>query len=82
MTITIYSTTTCSACHSLTKWLDSLNVPYQKKITDENPDYMSEFMSVNDGMIGVPFTVITTDNGSVSKIVGYDQRKFKSVLGL
>jgi hypothetical protein len=42
---------------------------------------MMEFMSVNDGMIGVPFTVINKD-GVTTKISGFDQKKFKQVLGL
>ncbi len=82
MNVTIYSTSICAACHTLTQWLDKQEVPYQKKITDEDPEAMMDFMSVNDGMIGVPFTVITADDGSVTKISGYDQGKFKAALGL
>lgn len=82
MTITIYSTSICAACHTLTQWLDSQGQPYSKKITDEDPAAMEEFMRVNDGMVGVPFTVITADDGTVTKISGYDQAKFKAAIGL
>jgi glutaredoxin len=83
MTITIYSTSICAACHSLTQWLDKIGQKYDKKITDTDPNIMAEFMGINDGMIGVPFTVIKDESGSiVSKISGYDQGKFKKVLGL
>jgi glutaredoxin len=82
MTITIYSTTICAACHTLTQWLDKIGQPYIKKITDEDPEAMAEFMSVNDGMIGVPFSVIKADDGSETKISGFDQGKFKKALGL
>jgi glutaredoxin len=82
MTITIYSTSICAACNTLTHWLDSLHQPYVKKITDEDPASMNEFMTVNDGMIGVPFTVITNDDGSEVKISGFDQAKFKKALSL
>jgi glutaredoxin len=82
MTITIYSTSICAACHSLTQWLDKIGQTYEKKVTDEDPAVMAEFMAVNDGMIGVPFTVIKDDGGTETKISGFDQGKFKKALGI
>ncbi len=43
---------------------------------------MAEFMSVNDGMIGVPFSIVKDDQGVETKIAGFDQGKFKRALGL
>jgi len=63
-------------------WLDSKNITYKKVVTDEDPAGMMEFMKVNDGAIGVPFTVIKDGDGNTTKISGYDQGKFKQVLGL
>ena len=80
MTITIYSTSTCSGCEALTRWLDQKKFAYTKKITDEDPAIMAEFFSVNDGMVSVPFTVITGDDGKVTKITGFNQSKLKQVL--
>lgn len=82
MNVTIYSTSVCAACHTLTGWLDTRGISYNKKITDENPEVMTEFMNVNDGMIGVPFTVITDEKGETTKISGFDQGAFKKTLGL
>jgi glutaredoxin 3 len=82
MDITIYSTSTCSFCHALMGWLDAHKIVYKKVVTDEDEAGMMEFMKVNDGMIGVPFTVITDADGGVTKISGYDQNRFKQVLGL
>ena len=82
MDITIYSTTTCAFCHVLTAWLDKKNIPYIKKNTDEDESALVEFMSVNDGNLGVPFTVIKDGNGNETKILGFDQPKFKQALGL
>ena len=82
MNITIYSTTTCSSCHALTGWLDKQGLDYTKLNTDEDDQAMADFMKVNDGMIGVPFSVVTSDAGETVKIPGFDQGKFKSVLGL
>jgi len=82
MNITIYSTTTCSFCHVLTAWLDEHKIAYTKKITDEDPAALTEFMSVNDGIMGVPFTIIKDGDGKETKILGFDKPKFKTVLGL
>lgn len=82
MNITIYSTTTCAFCHVLTAWLDKENIAYTKKNTDEDEAALAEFMSVNDGNLGVPFTVIKDDGGNETKILGFDQAKFKQVLGI
>lgn len=82
MNIIIYSTANCAACHELTKWLEQNNLTYIKKITDEDTAIMDEFMQVNDGMIGVPFTIIKDSEGKETKISGFDRGKFKTVLGL
>jgi glutaredoxin len=80
MTITIYSTTACAACQTLTKWLDTKGYAYTKKVTDEDPAIMAEFMQVNDGMIGVPFTIITDDAGKQTKLSGFNQAEFVKAL--
>ena len=82
MQITIYSTTTCTTCVGLEKWLAQEGFTYEKRMADTDPAIMAEFMSVNDGMIGVPFTVITNDDGLVIKISGYDRKQFKEVLDI
>ncbi len=79
MNITIYSTTHCGVCHALMQWLDSKDVPYTKKVVDEDEAAMNDFMSVNEGMIGTPFTVIEKD-GETHKIQGYDQPKFNALI--
>ncbi len=82
MDITIYSTTTCSFCHALKGWLDDKGIAYTDKVTDSDPEAMSEFMSVNEGMLSVPFTVIKAKDDTVTKIVGFDKAKFQKVLSL
>lgn len=82
MNITVYSTTTCSTCHILTQWLDKQGLEYTKKNTDEDGTALMEFMGVNDGMIGVPFTVINHDDGSQTKFSGYDIPELKKLLNV
>lgn len=82
MTITIYSTSICAACETLTNWLAKNNIPYDKRVTDLDPAVMEEFMNVNEGRIGVPFSIINKDNGEEVKISGFDQKKFKETLNI
>lgn len=82
MNVTIYSTTTCATCHLVTGWLDKQGIAYTKKNTDDDIAAMEEFMAVNDGFVGVPFTVVTNEEGGQTKITGFDQRKFRIALGL
>lgn len=82
MNVTIYSTSTCATCHLVTDYLGKKDVAYTKKNTDEDPAAMVEFMGVNDGFIGVPFTVITQDDGTITKIQGFEIGKFKEALSL
>ena len=79
MEVTIYSTKMCATCNTLTKWLDDKSITYTKKVVDEDPDAMTEFMSVNDGAVGVPFTLIK-DEEQTHKISGFEKAKFESIL--
>lgn len=80
METTIYTTTSCSFCKALAQWLDSQGIKYKKVITDQDPAGMEEFMSVNDGFLGVPFTVIESNDGTVTKVQGYDRAKLMAAL--
>lgn len=80
MKIVIFSTTDCGPCHELTAWLHKKGVPYTKKLVDENQPFMDEFLAVNGGYMGVPFSVVTDDAGKETKIVGFDRAAFEKVL--
>lgn len=76
MTITIYSTTNCASCHALMQWLDQKEVAYTNKVVDRSDADMDEFMSVNEGLISTPFTVIET-NDQTHKVQGFDRTKIE-----
>lgn len=80
--VTVYSTTTCSSCKVLMSWLEKEGVPFSKKSTDQDEEAMTQFMRVNEGAIGVPFTVIEYESGMTVKIAGFHKSKFKEALGL
>ena len=79
MNITVYSTTNCGVCHAVMQWLDKQDIKYTNKIVDQDDAAMDEFMQVNEGMIGTPFTVIENNSQTV-KLAGFDIGKFKAAV--
>lgn len=75
MKITIYSTTTCPYCVRLKSWLDEKNVKYTDYLVDRNP-YAAKMMAQASGQMGVPFSTIEHEDGSIDKILGFDREKF------
>lgn len=79
-TITIYSTTTCGYCKMLKSYLQSKNIAYEDKVADLEPKYAHELYE-QSGQLGVPFSIVRTDDGTETKILGFDRPKFDEVLG-
>lgn len=82
MHVTVYSTSTCTYCGALRAWFDVRNIPYDYKLIDTDPEAMKAYVRISEGVVGVPFTVIEDESGSVSKILGFDARKLQAALGL
>ena len=79
--VTIFATTSCSFCRAEATWLDEHGVAYTKKFVDQDPEAMQEFMSVNDGLLGVPLTIIERQ-GHETKVTGFDPEKIGKALKL
>lgn len=79
--ITIYSTATCGYCKMLKGYLISKKVNFDVKNADEDPAIARELYE-KSGQLGVPFTIIETDDASLEMILGFDRPKFDKVLGL
>ncbi len=75
MKITVYSTTTCPYCVMLKSWLDEKKVKYTDYLVDQNP-FAAQTMVNQSGQMGVPFSTIEHEDGSVDKILGFDREKF------
>lgn len=81
MNITIYSTKTCAYCRMLKSWLMSKDIPYTEYSVDVNPIAAQQMVQLS-GQMGVPFSVIETDEGKTEYILGFDRQRFETVLGL
>jgi len=79
--ITIYSTATCGFCKMLKSYLNDKNIKYEVKMADEDQKIAEELYE-KSGQLGVPFTVITDEDGSEEKILGFDRQKVDTALGL
>lgn len=79
--ISIYSTTTCGYCKMLKSYLQSKNIAYEEKLADLDQNLARELYE-KSGQLGVPFTVIETDEGKEEKILGFDRPRFDEVLNI
>jgi glutaredoxin 3 len=80
--ITIYSTTTCPYCKMLKDYLGEKSIQYMEKMVDQNETARTEMMAISKGFLGVPFTVVTKDDGSKDTIIGFDKGRLSTVLGI
>lgn len=82
MNITIFSTTTCPYCKMLKDYLTQKNIAFTEKLVDIDEAARDEMTAVSGGFLGVPFTSIVKDDGTKETVLGFDQGKLNSVLGL
>jgi len=65
----------------LKSYLASKEIDFDVKMADEDQAIAMELYE-KSGQLGVPFTIITDDEGNEEKILGFDRPKFDEVLGL
>jgi glutaredoxin len=81
MQIKIFTTTTCPYCKLEKAYLDSKSIKYENIFVDEDEEQAKKMIE-ESGQMGVPFTEITKDDGSVTKILGFDKPKINEALGI
>lgn len=79
--ILMYTTRTCPFCKMQMEYLRSKSIPFEEILVDENPDAAQKMIEMS-GQLGVPFSVITKDDGTEVKILGFDRVKLDETLGL
>ena len=79
--ILVYTTTTCPFCKMQKDYFNSKNIAFSEILVDENPGEAQKMIELS-GQLGVPFTVITKDDGTVEKILGFDKERLNSILGI
>ena len=79
--VTVYSTHTCSYCVMEKEYLDSKGIEYNQIFVDDDPAKASEMVE-RSGQMGVPVTVIITDEGKEEVVIGFQKDKINKLLGL
>jgi glutaredoxin-like YruB-family protein len=82
MQVVIYSTTTCPYCKMLKNYLKEKGIAFTEKLVDQDEAAREEMMKESGGFLGVPFVVVTKDDGSEETIIGFNKDKINSVLGI
>lgn len=80
MNLVIYSTTSCPYCKMLKEYLTSKKISFIEKLVDQDESVREEMMKNSGGFLGVPFSVITKDNGEIISVVGFDKGKLDQLL--
>jgi alkyl hydroperoxide reductase subunit F len=79
--VRIYSTATCAYCHAEKSFLKDHNVDFQDIRVDEDQAAAEEMIKIS-GQMGVPFTVISEEGKDPEYILGFDQPRLTTALGL
>ena len=77
--VIMYTTTTCPFCKMEKDYLNSKNIAFSEILVDEKPDEAQKMIEIS-GQMGVPFTVITKDDGTQVNILGFDRQKIEEAL--
>lgn len=78
---TIYSTPTCHYCHLLKDWLTEKGIAFEDKDTAKDIQARQELVEKSHGM-SVPVSVIVTEDGKETVILGFDQPRISALLGI
>lgn len=81
MQVKIFTTQTCPYCKMEKAYLDSKGIKYENVFVDDDEEAAKKMIE-ESGQMGVPFTEITKDDGSVAKILGFDKQKINEALGV
>jgi len=79
--VVMYTTVTCPFCKMQKDYLKSKNIQFSEILVDQNPDEAQKMIEIS-GQMGVPFTVITKDDGVQENILGFDKARIDAALGI
>lgn len=79
MNVTVYSTATCPYCVMTKRWLDEQNVKYEDIRVDEDQEAARKMVTLS-GQMGVPFTTIEDDDGTMTKILGFNVPQLQAAI--
>jgi len=66
----------------LKSYLDEKKIEYKEKLVDEDDAARAEMIKESGGFLGVPFAVVSKDDGTKETIIGFDKGKIDQIFGL
>lgn len=72
--ITVFTTSTCSYCPMVKRYLQSKGLNYDEVNLEEHPDRQAEVLQMS-GAMTVPVTVVTKTDDTQEVIVGYNLQR-------
>ena len=66
----------------LKNYLKENGVAFSEKLVDQDDAAREEMMKESKGFLGVPFTIITKEDGTKEDIIGFDKGRVNQVLGI
>lgn len=66
----------------LKDYLGAHSITFTEKMVDTDEAARGEMMAVSGGFLGVPYTVITKDDGVKEGVIGFDKGKINKTLGI
>jgi glutaredoxin len=82
MQVILYTTTTCPYCKMLKDYLTEKNISFEEKLVDQDDAAKNQMQTDSGGFLGVPFIVVSKDDGTKVTIVGFDKNRVNEVLGI
>ena len=79
--VVIYSTPNCHFCHDVKEFFKEHNVSYDEYDV-QSDQVRREEMIKKTGKLAVPVITIADESGNEEVIVGYDQVRLASLLGI
>jgi len=64
----------------LKNYLTEKGIDYVEKLVDQDELAKVEMSTVSGGFLGVPFTIITKNDGTEETIIGFDKGKLDSII--
>jgi len=56
------------------------NVVFVEKLVDQDESARNEMVAESGGFLGVPFSVVTKDDGTKETIIGFDKGKLEQII--
>jgi len=81
MNIKIYSTPSCVYCKMLKDYLSQKKIAFED-INVATNHVVGREMVKKSGQMGVPVSIITTENGKEEIIIGFDKAHISKLLGI